>query len=85
MSTRPYQYSNLPVWPEGAHYIRLLSLLPRRNLSDPNELITCELSPAWLDHPNTTRYTAISYIWGTRDADRVIELDRASFSVTENL
>ncbi|PMD13238.1 HET-domain-containing protein, partial [Hyaloscypha hepaticicola] len=64
--------------------IRLLRLLPRRNLSDPNELIRCELSPAQLNDANT-RYTAISYMWGTRDADRVIELDRASFSVTENL
>jgi hypothetical protein len=80
MSTRPYQYSKLVAVP----YIRLLRLLPRRNLSDPNELIRCELSPAHLNDANT-RYTAISYMWGTRDTDRVIELDGASFSVTENL
>ena len=88
MSTTTYKYTKLPTLRDElgnvVPYIRLLRLLPPKDPSNPDETIRCVLSPAWLNDVNTS-YTAISYMWGRRDADQVIELDKASFSVTENL
>lgn len=81
-----YKYIKLPKLHEMGNvpYIRLLRLLPREDPSNPDEMIRCVLSPAQLNHANT-RYIAISYMWGRRDADQLIELDKVSFSVTGNL
>jgi hypothetical protein len=88
MSTTTYKYAKLPALRDEfgnvVPYIRLLRLLPPKDPSNPDETIRCVLSPARLNDVNTS-YTAISYMWGRRDADQVIELDNASFSVTENL
>jgi hypothetical protein len=88
MSTTTYKYAKLPALRDElgnvVPYIRLLRLLPPKDPLNPDETIRCVLSPARLNDVNTS-YTAISYMWGRRDADQVIELDNASFSVTENL
>jgi hypothetical protein len=88
MSTTTYKYAKLPALRDelrnAVPYIRLLRLLPPKDPSNRDETIRCVLSPAQLDDVNTS-YTAISYMWGRRDADQVIELNKASFSVTENL
>jgi hypothetical protein len=88
MSTTTYKYAKLPALCNEignvVPYIRLLRLLPPKDPSNRDETVRCVLSPAQLDDVNTS-YTAISYMWGRRDADQVIELDEASLSVTENL
>jgi hypothetical protein len=88
MSANAYKYTKLPQLRDGygnvVPYIRLLRLLPPKDPSSPDETIRCVLSLARLNDVDTS-YTAISYMWGRRDADQVIELDKPAFSVTENL
>lgn len=63
--------------------IRLLQILPD---SDPNSL-KCELSVHSLDPPETTPYTALSYVWGQPDpsGECVVILNGHKRPVTPNL
>ncbi|KAN0102045.1 hypothetical protein V8E51_012555 [Hyaloscypha variabilis] len=60
--------------------IRLLTISPSRN---PEAKISCYLRKANPDrHPI---YVAFSYIWGSREHQRDIQLNGVNFSITKNL
>jgi hypothetical protein len=69
------EYPGLPLSPGQ---IRLIRLLPGK-WTDP---IRCEL---FEDLHGTTRYQALSYVWGSQHVTQCIFLDRREFPVTFNL
>jgi hypothetical protein len=67
-----------PGQPLSPYHIRLIRLLPG-TWTDP---IRCELFER---HSSTTRYQALSYVWGSQNVTRPILLNNKEFPVTFNL
>ncbi|KAE9366265.1 HET-domain-containing protein [Stipitochalara longipes BDJ] len=74
-------YSSLQISLEpSSREIRLLMISPSR---DPEAKISCSLQKANLEH--NPSYIALSYVWGSPEHQRDIQLNGTNFSVTKNL
>ena len=76
--TNPYSYQKLP----SPQHFRLLELFPKFKAPKYKYLLGSLSAHTVADAPD---YECLSYVWGTRNCDRVLWLDQQVIAITTNL